>query len=212
MKSKFLLPLILFVVLSSCDKPRPQCLNAQCPAVTAIETLEMSLAKVVSEQGNDPSEIDPRSRVFTQMQDFDIVPLLFACNEINREKVFQVIVDECRKLGDVNVTEAKPLIESLFADPPKDVNGLLSIGTDFQFGAKFVISSKVKMIPNGCETSCIVWERTSYANAASDDGLTDQACQVVEDIVKQFGEAYREANPDPNMKPIFKIRNVITSL
>lgn len=200
MKTDFFLTLIFSLILSSCDQPSKQCSKMQCPAGTAFETLERSLKNAVSSR--DADSIDPRSRVFAQIRDFDIVPFFILCDEIDREKVFQTLVDACKKLGDVHVTKAEPLIESLFNDPPMDVNGILSISSGFQFSAKLVMSSTVKMVPNGCETSCAVWETTSYA---------DQVCQVVEDIMKQFGEVYREANPDPSTKPIFKIRNVITS-
>ena len=208
--------IILVVVLNGCGKVKPpkQCSNASC-ALTSAETIDDALSKAISkysesnEEDSQESLTDLRCRVFAQIHDFDILPLFSPCNEMDRERVFSVMVDEFKKIGDVNVTEAKPLFESLFSDPPKDVSAILSIGNDFQFQAKLIFSSTVKMILNGCETSCPIWEHVSYAHAASQN-LTEQACQVVEDAVKQFAHAYGQANP--HARPVFKIRNVMTLL
>jgi hypothetical protein len=218
---KFIFFLALSAILSSCSdkiKTAKYCSNGSCSA-PPNESIDVALSKALSKSNESKSPlvmdslgIASQCGVFAQVHDFDIIPLFIPCNEIDRDEVFEMIVNECKKLGDVSVTEAKPLFESLFTDPPMDVNGVLSIGNDFQFRAKFVIFSRVKMLQNGCEISCPVWENTSYASASHQKRLTDQACQVVEDIIRRFGEAYREANPDQSVKPAFKIRNVAASL
>lgn len=75
-----------------------------------------------------------------------------------------------------------------------------------RFQAKLIFSSTVKMIPNGCETSCAIWEHTSYAK--NGESVTHQACQVVEEAVKEFARSYRLANSETGIRPVFKIRNV----
>jgi len=218
MNRTFIFSLALAAVLNSCNKnPTKCCSNDSCSAVPQ-ESINVALSRALSKNNESTSlsEMDSlgiasQCGVFAQIHDFDIIPFFAPCNELDKEKVFEMIVNECKKLGNVHVTEAKPFFESLFTDPPTSVNAVLSIGNTFQLRAKFVVFSRVKMLQNGCEISCPVWENRSFASANPQRGLTDQACQVVEDIMKRFGEAYREANPDPNMKPVFKIRNVIAS-
>lgn len=137
---RFLLLVMLFL-LQGCGKASKQCSSTSC-ALNFAETVDGALAKAISKYGVDEEsslETDIRCRVFAQIHDFDIVPLFSLFNEMERETVFAVMVDEFKKIGEVNVTEAKPLFESLFADPPKDVNAILSIGMicDFKLSSFF---------------------------------------------------------------------------
>jgi hypothetical protein len=151
--------------------------------------------------------------VLGHIRNFDIIPFFSPYDDVNREQVFGVIVDSFKNIGEVQVSAEQSLFDSLLQSAPvSQMSAVLSIGklgNDMRGSLK--IGTEVQVIANECNVFSVVWSKECSIRISDDKNqLTDEASQLVKELVEAFALDYSEANANGG-KPIFDIRNVIRS-
>ena len=173
------------------------------------------IALAVSSCGQEvqqQSKNDQTCSVLERIQRFDFVSVLLPYEQFDRDKVFNAVIKNLKDIGEVHISSEKPTLDALLThSTTSPMSAMLSIRktTNDQMEASLKIGAAVKILANGCTKDCFVWENKTEVDLTNETkDRTEEALQLVDEILQNFKKEYSDANPHAKEKPVFEVINV----